>query len=49
MVECVDTYLKTPTPPFVKKEVQRRRKENIMVLDVNKYMVMGPNGARYHE
>jgi hypothetical protein len=34
---------------FVEKEVLGRRKQNTMVLEVNKYMVMGPNGVRYHE
>jgi hypothetical protein len=35
--------------PIVEKEVQGRRKQNTIVLEVNKYMVVGLNGDRYQE
>jgi hypothetical protein len=49
MVKYVDTYLKRPTFPLFEAEVQQRRKTNVMVLEVNKYMVIGPHEAQYHE
>jgi hypothetical protein len=45
----IENMLIVDPPPIVEQEVQGRRNQNAVVLEVNKYMVMGPNGARYHE
>jgi hypothetical protein len=41
-------YKKGPTPPFLSKEEQRK-KEKTEVLTLNKYVAMGPSGARCQE
>jgi hypothetical protein len=40
---------KSPTPPFLSKEEQRKKEKKTKVLTLNKYMAMGPSGARCQE
>jgi hypothetical protein len=42
-------YKKSPTPPFLSKEEQRKKEKKTKVLILNKYMAMGPSGARCQE
>jgi hypothetical protein len=39
---------KSPAPPFLSKEEQRKKKKT-EILILNKYMAMGPSGARCQE
>jgi hypothetical protein len=40
---------KKPNPSLLSKEEQRKRKKKTKVLTMNKYMAMGPSGARCQE
>jgi hypothetical protein len=40
---------KSPTPPFLLEEEQRKKEKKTKVLTLNKYMAMGPSGARCQE
>jgi hypothetical protein len=42
-------YRKSPTPPFLLKEEQLKKKKKAKVLTLNKYMAMVPSGARFQE
>jgi hypothetical protein len=40
---------KKPNPSLLSKEKQRKKKKKTKVLTLNKYMAMGPSGARCQE